>query len=117
MSGQGRAERNEEAFYQLVAEVHGKAASVSLDSLPHGGYAARVWDQRRPTVGDPKIVHACKYKDVDRRVDAGSWVSEDANAMAEQGWELVSFAVVQHAGGDGTHLPGAAVWAIYRRSA
>ncbi len=61
------------------------------------------------------MVHQSNYTDVNRRVDAGEWVAKDADAMALEGWELVSFAVVQHASGDGTHLPGAAVWAVYRR--
>lgn len=60
--------------------------------------------------------HICNYEDVDLRVEAGEWVARDASDMSAEGWELVSFSVSQHTSGDGSPLPGASVWAIYRKA-
>ncbi len=59
--------------------------------------------------------HRTNYTDVTRRIDASEWVEKDADEMSAEGWELVTFSVVQHMSGDGTPLPGAAVFAVYRR--
>jgi len=59
--------------------------------------------------------YVSNYTDVDRRVDAGEWVAKDAEEMARAGWELVSFSICQHMSGAAYPLPGAAVFAVYRR--
>lgn len=60
--------------------------------------------------------HVCNYEDVDLKAEAGEWVARDAADMAESGYELVSFSVCQHMSGDGAPLPGASVWAIYKKA-
>lgn len=67
-------------------------------------------------MSNPVCEHKSNYDNVDRLVDAGTWVMYDADAMSlDGGWELVSFSVCQHMSGDGTPLQGASVWALYRR--
>lgn len=49
--------------------------------------------------------HICNYEDVDLRVEAGEWVARDASDMS-----------AEDTSGDGSPLPGASVWAIYRKA-
>lgn len=54
--------------------------------------------------------------DVDQHYTAGRHVAEEAQAMATDGWRLVSFSVSRWAGADGA-LPGATVFCVYARPA
>ncbi len=55
-----------------------------------------------------------EYTDIKLKVNAGEWVARIATLKAKLGLHLVSFSVCQHMSGDGTPLPGASVFAIFK---